>query len=187
MAVTIGNFTAINDAEVDAESPITESLMTRLRDNAYWVNAGTTKTSEGTANKFLETDGSNGVQWTNTSTLGVNGTFGSGAVGTSSGSPTQVAEVTDRILYLEVGVGGASANDNSQFTIFIKQSDSTYELIEHEADASTFGTFVGSGTLTSSFVDVGGASQSFYLRVTGGNIEFYEGNTGSAGYLYLWL
>ena len=46
MATTVGAFTAIDDTEVDAESPITESLATRLRDNAYWLIEGTTLTTE---------------------------------------------------------------------------------------------------------------------------------------------
>lgn len=64
MATTVGAFTAIDDTEVDAESPITESLATRLRDNAYWLIEGTTLTTETASSQYLETDGTGGVQWT---------------------------------------------------------------------------------------------------------------------------
>lgn len=181
MAVTIGNFTAINDSEVDAESPITESLVTRLRDNAYWVNAGTTKTTESTANKFLETDGSGGVQWTNTSDIGVDGTKGAGSVSGNSGSPTQIAEVTDKIILVSIRGFGDGISNPVVLDVFIDQSDSTYSAAYLE-DGGSQGS--GTGTLTGSFVELGAGQ---FFRVTGGNIEIYENNSSGASYTYVWL
>jgi len=63
MATTVGAFSAIDDTEVDAESPITESLVTRLRDNSYWIIEGTSKTTSTDTTKVLKPDGSGGIEW----------------------------------------------------------------------------------------------------------------------------
>ena len=185
MATTVGNFTAIDDSEVDAESPITESLVTRLRDNAYWVNEGTTQTSQGTGDKLLQTDGSGGVEWVDKSTVGIDGTKGNGTVGTSSGTPSQIAEVTDKMLVLDV----KGDLDAAVFLVdlVINQSDLTYSGSVY---SDTTGTKYNSasGTLTSSFVSILPAgSTAFYVRATEGNIEFYESDNEGAEYHYYWL
>jgi hypothetical protein len=185
MATTVGNFTAIDDTEVDAESPITESLITRLRDNAYWVNEGTTKTSQGTGDKLLQTDGAGGVEWIDKSTVGIDGTKGSGVVGISSGAPAQIAEVTGKTLILDI----KGDLDAAIFLVdlVINQSDLTYSGSIY---TDTTGTKYNStsGTLTSSFVAILPAgSTSFYVRATGGNIEFYESDNAGANYHYYWL
>jgi len=191
MATTVSNFTAIDDTAVDAESPITESLMKQLRDNAYWVNAGTQKTSETTANKFLETAGSGVLQWTSTSSLGVNGTKGEGTVGTSSGSPSQIAEVTDRILNLHImGIYNPTGGICANFHIFIDQSDLTYTFVaqlDGSGSATNSERGSGSGTLTGSFATLNTTSAAISVRVTGGNVEFYETMSGAFSYHYIWL
>lgn len=188
MAVTIGVFADINDSEVDAESPMTESLWKRARDNAYWIDSNYTKADQGSSGYFLETDGSGGVQWTLTSTLGVNGTKGQGTLGSSPGSPTQIAEIANRFLMVTAQVRGATANDRMSLTLYIDQSDSTYSGVYDDTDGSSSTAGSINGTLTGSFVDITSASsETFFARVTGGNIEFYENNTLAAFYTYIWL
>ena len=79
MAETLGPWAAIDDTEVDAESPITESLMTRLRDSHYAAmsNNGSPPasnsyklqlparafTAELNANLRLRPDGGGGMVW----------------------------------------------------------------------------------------------------------------------------
>jgi len=180
MATTVGNFTAIDDSEVDAESPITESLVTRLRDNAYWVNEGTTQTSQGTGDKLLQTDGAGGVEWIDKDTVGVDGTKGRGnATSTSSGS---ITKISDKILMITFV---SRISSNSQIVgagaIFIDTSDDTY--------AAT-GT---SGTLTSSFTTVAQAlvtspTSSVQARITGGNYEVRTlASSSTVDYAYCYL
>jgi hypothetical protein len=192
MAVTIGNFTAINDSEVVAESPITESLMTRLRDNAYWVNAGTTQTTESTATKYLKPDGSGGVEWGDTSALGVDGTKGNvSTVSTMSGTPDQIAIETNRILMI-TWIGAASANDSDAktSTIIVDASDDTFVYVS--------GVSSGSGTITGSYTTVASvriqvadsANMTLNCQKNGSNYEFYSSEdsaSDSSSLAYIWL
>lgn len=189
MAVTIGNFTAINDAEVDAESPITESLVTRLRDNAYWINAGTNKTSESTANKFLETDGSGGVQWTATSTIGVSGTKGYvETASTASGSPDQIAIVTDKILMIFL-TGGTTIISSLGF---VDASDDTFAGRGQDISSTAGFTGTADGTWRS-FMPInssgGGDGDGLKIKKNGSNYEFYNSETAytASGFVYIWL
>lgn len=175
MATTVSAFSAIDDTEVDAESPITESLMTRMRDNSYWIIEGTNKTTETTTGKFLEPDGSNGVRWTtvDSSTI-LDGTKGVFTWSASIGSPNQIAIVTGGKLII--------TNGNFYGQIIIDASDDTWVGI---AD-----TVASSGALTGTYqslcsVSGGGTLQG---RKTGSNYEIYEnGVTGSVYAVYLWL
>jgi hypothetical protein len=178
MAFTLGALTEIDDTAVDAESPITESLMTSLRDNAYWIVAGTTQTTETTTGKLLETTGGAGdMQWTAKTTIAVDKTKGSGTMGTTSGAPTQIAEVSGKALLITV----TALNTNLTLSMIIDQSDLTYSNVY---GSGTYGS--QSGTLTGSFVSMMGAV-AIYARATGGNIELYENLTSSAYYSYIWL
>ena len=179
MAVTIGNFTAINDSEVDAESPITESLVTRLRDNAYWVNAGTTKTTETTATKYLKPDGSGGVSWGDTSDIGVDGIHGVLAVGTSFQT---VLSRTDKkvvifTIYYDSGVDTNYDGAGVQFVI--KTEDNTVSAAGISAASSDS---TATGDLDSASVSCGKAT----IDLNSGNYRVKVGaGTGSLVYVQL--
>lgn len=179
MATTVGNFTAIDDSEVDAESPITESLVTRLRDNAYWVNEGTTQTSQGTGDKLLQTDGSGGVEWVDKDDVGgIEGTKGIGTLGSSSGAPTQIAIVTNRVLMISI-MPSIGASSDYLLIGFIDSSDDTFTGQE-------VGQISNSGTLTGSFQTFGNSTR-YYVRKNSTNYEFYEDTTGAFTYSYIWM
>jgi hypothetical protein len=184
MAVTIGNFAAINDSEVDAESPLTESLVTRLRDNAYWVNEGTNKTTETTATKYLKPDGSGGIEWGDTSSLGVDGTKGSTALSVTPA--TSVAIQTDRIL-LVYGIGDSSAH--GQMCI-IDSSDDTYKGIGYNSGTTvvvTTGTLSGSNSLIMP-ADGSGTTDGIQVLKSGSNYDFSRTSSSeSDSIVYLWL
>jgi hypothetical protein len=190
MAFTLGALTEIDDTAVDAESPITESLMTSLRDNAYWIVAGTTQTTETTAGKVLETTGGAGdMQWTAATSLNtIDGTKGFGTIGTSSGAPYQIASVTGKNLLIHfciVYTGSPYTVING--TLFINQTDESYVIngiLDSGSGANA--TLGGSGTLTGSFVNIAGSS-ILLARITGGNYEFYESTAGSGEISYIWL
>jgi hypothetical protein len=191
MATTIGNFSAIDDTEVDAESPITETLVTRLRDNSYWIDAGTRKTTQTSQTKVLVPDGSGGVEWVEANTVsGVNGTKGNGSIGTSSGAPTQIAEVTSGTLMVWFADGNTTASEVSHAHIIITQSDDTFVLSSSSEGLGAGTTISASGTLTGSFAaslfgDQSGSANSLFYRKSGSNYEFYspKGDT----FQYLWL
>jgi hypothetical protein len=187
MAFTLGALTEIDDTAVDAESPITESLMTSLRDNAYWIVAGTTQTTESTAGKLLETSGSGDLQWTAKTTIAVDKTKGSGTVGTGSGSPTVIAIVSDKIIRIFMAGYGISTYTTSYgIDIYIDSSDDTYEGVGYYHERTTGGLTAISGTMTGSFVNIG---YGFFIRKNGTDYEIYEGlaSSGGAVYSYLWL
>jgi hypothetical protein len=184
MATTIGNFTAINDAEVDAESPITESLMTRLRDNAYWVNAGTQKTSETTANKVLETAGSGVLQWTLSSSFGVNGT--KGVAGVSVTPATSVAIQTNR--YLLIYAQGASSTYPPM--AIIDASDDTFVGIGEDSSGgghTVSGTITGSNSLILPSGSTG-STHGIQVLKSGSDYDFSQTASSKAdAILYIWL
>ncbi len=171
MATTVGNFTAIDDTEVDAESPITESLMTRLRDNAYWVNEGTTQTTSTDDTTYLRPDGSGGVEWADTSDIANSPSYTGAGIATSSGSPTQISVDTSRVLVCDIFL---RPSPGASYKLIIDGTDDSYIFLGGTQVSSS------SGTLTGSFVnllvsgDVGADSGSFGVRVTGGNYELYE-------------
>lgn len=83
MAQTRGAYELIDDSEVDSESPITESLMTRLRDQWYAALCdgsttasndervsvpGRLKTAETDTQKVLQPDGAGGCIWSSAGT-----------------------------------------------------------------------------------------------------------------------
>lgn len=190
MAATIGNFADIDDTAVDAESPITESLMTQLRDNAYWIDSSFTKSDQGSADYLLETDGSGGVQWvTKNSVQGINGTKGGGSTGTSSGSPTQVSVISDRFLRVDAYGVKIGSGESLHAHFIIDSSDNTFVssavyLVSGGNEIST----VSSGTLTGSFQAIGTTTGVLQARVTGGNYEFYSTfASGTFKHTYIWF
>ena len=92
MAVTVGSWASIDDTEIDAESPITESLMVRNRDNSYWIDAGTRKTTQTSQTKVLVPDGSGGVEWVEVATLSA--INGSSSIDNDTGVSGPIASLT---------------------------------------------------------------------------------------------
>jgi hypothetical protein len=121
MATTVGSFSAIDDTEVDAESPITETLMTRMRDNSYWIDAGTRQTTQTSTTKVLAPDGSGGVAWVEVDTL-VSGIDGSKGLATTftSVSWTTLTTATSGILSLRYHSGSSDSE------AFMDLSDETF-------------------------------------------------------------
>jgi hypothetical protein len=188
MATTVGNFSAIDDSEVDAESPITETLVTRLRDNSYWIDAGTRQTTQTSTTRVLTPDGSGGVQWQEIEDVGggVDGTKGSGFMGSLIGSPTVIAIVSGKKLLLNFTSDNISGTLSINGTIILDASDDTYVANSTNNTSSTN----ASGTVTTSFADLinlivaGGHIRG---QKNGSNYEFYENTTGSLSFTYIWL
>ena len=190
MATTVASFSAIDDTAIDAESPIVESMMKQMRDNSYWIDAGTRQTTHTSTTKVLTPDGSGGVAWVEADTIaGIDGTKGVGSIGTASGAPTQIAEISDKTLMVWFSDGNTTAAEVSHAHIIITQSDDTFNLMSSYAD--TTGTAaVSTGTLTGSFAstlfgDQSSGAQSLYYRKNGTNYEFYSPNGDY--YQYLWV
>jgi len=183
MATTVSNFTAIDDTAVDAESPITESLMKQLRDNAYWINAGTQKTSETTANKFLETAGSGVLQWTSTSSLGVNGTKGNIALTTSAAT---IAIVSNKKLICHIQ-GTNSTNKLGGFMVFIDSSDDSF--VSNQNSGTLAGSFVAIGGIIDGDTGTVDVDVTFTAQKNGSNYEFKAASSDSAtgDLVYMWL
>ena len=190
MAATIGNFADIDDTAVDAESPITESLMTQLRDNAYWIDSSFTKSDQGSADYLLETDGSGGVQWiTKDSVSGIDGTKDAeDDITISSSSPVQIAILSNKILHLFVTGWYSTASESGLCNIIIDSSDDTWVhsrlFVGNSSSAS-------SGTITSSYTLIGaGRPTDIRCRKNGGNYEFYDA-TASAdselSFTWVWM
>jgi len=186
MATTIASFSAIDDTAIDAESPIVESMMKQIRDNSYWIDAGTRKTTETSATKVLTPNGSGGVAWVEVGTIsGVDGTKGSGTFGTSSGAPTVLAVQPDKKLMILFQWGPVSSAGVSG-SLILDESDDTYIGSSSNQTTST----TGSGTLTGSFANlVSTVNTAGYIlgRVNGTNYEFYENYTGGTTFSYIWL
>ena len=173
-------FRSIDDSEVDAESPITETLVTRLRDNSYWIDAGTRETTQTSTTKVLTPNGSGGVAWVEVATIadpGIDGTKGSGVLGIS-GAASQFAEQSGKVF--QFTCRGPQGSDFAA-TIVLDQSDLSYSVM----GVSDSNLVSSSGTATSSFVDI--LDGGLFIRVTGGNVEIYESSASTIRYIYLWL
>lgn len=186
MATTVSSFSPIDDNEVDAESPITESLMTRMRDNSYWIDPASTRTTATSNTLVLTPDATAGTtQWQEVGDLGfIDGTKGAGTWATSSGSPTQIAIQTNKKLVISTGFTVAGVESiNGAF--IIDAADDTYA--QHSSNGA------GTGTLTGSFALIlnnatGSQSLGLQARKNGANYEFYENGTGtSVTFMYYWL
>ena len=177
MATTVGNFSAIDDTEVDAESPITETLVTRMRDNSYWIDAGTRRTTETDTSKVLKPDGSGGVQW---GAGGGGGAKGSGTMSIASGTPTQIAIVTNRVLRLTT-FDSAGINP---FILDIDNADDSY--VGNSANGDQSGTVTG----TFASFQYGSSGAYIWVRKVSTNYEFYISGGGASAtnyYSYLWM
>lgn len=115
MAWTQGPYAIVNDTEVDAESPVTQSLMFRLRDNAFagmqgdpnaiaddrgvWVDKNgqsAIQTDELDVNKVLKPDGAGGVAFSSIAPASLPSNYGSNGVTVSTTGTWFVNAVASR-------------------------------------------------------------------------------------------
>ena len=176
MATTVGNFSAIDDSEVDAESPITETLVTRLRDNSYWIDAGTRQTTQTSTTRVLTPDGSGGVAWVEANTIaGVDGTKGGiQPVSASSGSPDQITIQNNKKLFIYLNTDAICAID---------ASDDTFSGLNLSTLSHLSGTITGSfGAVYTNLVP-----NNLLCKKNGANYEFYFSASNTFILRYFWL
>ena len=171
MATTIGSFSAIDDTEVDAESPITETLITRLRDNSYWIDAGTRKTTETDSTKVLKPDGSGGVLWG----AGTTATNGAGAY--TSATAASFAKVSNRALILSMSANANAAAATRSFQVIINTATDVYYATSG-LTATISGTYANIG-----YLDDGVLAQ---IRLTSGNYEIIKAS-GAGAYTFAYI
>ncbi len=171
MAVTIGNWAEIDDTEIDAESPITESLMVRNRDNSYWIDAGTRKTTQTSTTKVLTPDGSGGVAWVELSSIGGGSEAGgSSAISTSWSSITSSTSGSLTISSIQRGGNG----DTTTITVVNLSNMSFYSSSEYNGPA---GSNFYSGTLSGTESAIGTAKSGtsldlgLVMRVSSGTVQ----------------
>ena len=185
MATTVGGFSAIDDTEVDAESPITETLITRLRDNSYWIDAGTRRTGETSTTKVLTPDGSGGVAWVEVAGLaGVNGssdrsTANGVAPETSITIPANVKCVTGHFRALD---DAAAQRLSGSYSFEVSTSKLTIVSMgtENVATARII-SLAGPDqiTLTSSYTTIATLTANFQFKIDGSNLHFKNTSTDS--------
>ena len=174
MATTVGSFSAIDDSEVDAESPITETLITRLRDNSYWIDAGTRKTTETDSTKVLKPDGSGGVEWGAGTTATTNG---SGSY--TSATAASFAKVSNRALILSMSANANAAAATRSFQVIINTATDVYYATSG-LTATISGTYANIG-----YLDDGVLAQ---IRLTSGNYEIIKASgSGSYAFAYIYI
>ncbi len=123
--------------------------------------------------------------------VGINKTKGGGVTSVLVGTPDQIAVIEDRLLRLEF-YGIDDTNSQQGVTIFnIDETDSTYEGYSHRftTNSPTSGVKTRlNGTLTGSFVALGETPCQVKIRLTGGNIEFYEdASPQENNFSYVWF
>lgn len=171
MATTVAAFSAIDDTEVDAESPITESLMKRMRDNSYWVIQGTTKTTSTDTTKVLKPDGSNGVTWGDAGVLGTKG-----LVTSVTTTYTTLTSLTSGILKIDYCQGSGS-DGRVNGSLIIDLSDDSFVAGQESA------TSTGTGLASSSYsgtITTGNQVGLLWSPVPALNIQFlFRRNSGN--------
>jgi hypothetical protein len=187
MPVTVSNFSAIDDTETDVDSPVTESLVARLRDNAYWVLEGTTKTVSASAGEYLEADGSGGVRWSTPTTIdGTKGTISHG--GDLSTTYITITANTTGILKFDYAVNVSNGYRVSG-SITVDLSDDSFVANGTYYDPASFGvgSSVFSGTITTAnqvgytLSSVGVVSQLTFRRASG-NLQY--ASTAASQFFY---
>ena len=173
MAQTRGPYELVDDTEVSAESPVTESLAFRLRDQWFAALADHAsaapasdrvavperlKTEELDVSKRLVPDGAGGVEWV------------SGAISTllsTTGTANNNARLTS--AELETGVwlvyGAHEVTVTGDFASFVAVTTGTCFLVNSSLvqQMATFG-----GVLSSAW-SVGGTGAGRYVQLTGQN------------------
>ena len=148
MAVTIGNFSPVDDGEIDAESPMTETLMKRNRDNSYWIDAGTRKTTETDTSKVLKPDGSGGVEW------GSGGGAGTHASDVSTGMAAEVSISVPSSTKMVLGDASAESGlvlgnvMKTNYSLSISSLSFKYTSIFYDKNTDSTSISAGVGTLT---------------------------------------
>jgi hypothetical protein len=150
MATTVDPFSAIDDNEVDAESPITESLMTRMRDNSYWIDPASTRTTATSNTLVLTPDQTAGTtQWQEIGDLGVI----DGTKGTITAFTTSFTTITTlQTGYLFFDFHFYNTNTASA-SVKVDLSDDTF-VSSYMNSGSGTNTGVASGTIPASSIDV---------------------------------
>jgi len=187
MATTVGSFSAIDDTEVDAESPITETLVTRLRDNSYWIDAGTRKTTQTSQTKVIVPDGSGGVEWVELSTITGAGSKGTVETLTMSTTWTTITTKTNGMFSADFYAPNSSATASYEGSFIIDLSDDSFQRLSKIEGSPALG-LIGSGTITTgqtiSAMYSGTTPINFEMRRDSGNLQ-YRASSGSAGRMYL--
>ena len=166
MATTIGSFSAIDDSEVDAESPITETLITRLRDNSYWIDAGTRKTTQTSQTKVLVPDGSGGAEWVELSTI--TGAGDKGLFTSISTTWVTITSATSGLLRLDVEY--SQSTNNSNIRSWVDLSDDSFVSVSRDETHPPATNYSGTITTGSTLGIV--STYNFELRRNSGNMQY---------------
>ena len=184
MATTVASFSAVDDSEIDADSPITETLMKRQRDNPYWIDAGTKKTTVTDTKKILKPDGSGGVVWADSA---ANGTKGTISTTTLSSTYATITSLTSGILMFKgKSVRYISSQHYfSNFTVTVDLSNDSFTASASSFDASATSTQNSfSGTITTgqqvgyAINNVGGLHNILFRRDSG-NLQYSASGAGT--------
>jgi hypothetical protein len=184
MATTVANFSAIDDTEVDAESPITETLVTRLRDNSYWIDPATTRTTA-TSNTLVLTPNQTAgtTQWQEAADVfGLDGTKGtiSATLTTSWVTLTTKTSGIMNFNYEQYFAGDGYSSGH----INVDLSDDTF-VSSYNVDDNVVGVY--SGTITTGS-DVGecknvsAAQGSLQFRRDSGNFQYRTDSSNINGF-----
>ena len=175
MATTVGNFSATDDTAIDVESPITETLMKETRDNPYWIDAGTKKTTITDTSLVLKPDGSGGVEWG--SVVAIDGTTGTLANPTTSWQT--ITTSTSGVLILSITQLAATNGVNLTASVKIKLSDDTFASnykvtynMSSVAVASLSGTITTGQAVSKIVLNTLTAITDFNLRRDSGNLQY---------------
>lgn len=174
------SYTAISDTEIDADSPITASLMSRLRDNPIaglqgipaaitdeaavavdWTPTGgglrnALKTDETDTSKVLTPDGSNSTQWSSISGLGKSAAL-------FTGIPGQVLGTGQGVQW-NTNVGSANL------------SNIVLNPLSFDLDNSGLYVLLFNGSITTSY-----GNSTIYFRKNGTTIQYTTAYLPSPG------
>lgn len=149
MATTVSSFSAIDDNEVDAESPITESLMTRMRDNSYWIDPASTRTTA-TSNTLVLTPNQTAgtTQWQEIGDIAINGT--KGTITAFTAFFTTITTLQTGYLFFDFHFYNTHTASAS---VKVDLSDDTF-VSSYKNSGSGTNAGVASGTIPASSIDV---------------------------------
>lgn len=183
MATTVANFSAIDDTEVDADSPITETLVTRLRDNSYWIDPASTRTSA-TSNTLVLTPNQTAgtTQWQEASDVfGIDGTKGTISATINTTYQT-ITSKTSGLLKLDFH-SVIDGSNRASFSLVVDLSDDTFVSSYQYDDAGTTQGGVFSGTITTgqavaTIISSGGSQININVRRDSGNLQIASASSG---------
>jgi len=167
MATTVGSFSAIDDNEVDADSPVTETLVTRLRDNPYWLDTHMLTTELDTT-LCLRPDGSGGTVF---GKAGIDGTKGL----VSSISTTWATLTTKTIGILMVNyVNSGSTSGITSGSVKVDLSDDTYVSSSQDGTHPVTGSSgtITTGTSVGVLYSASSAGRFLQFRRDSGNFQY---------------